>query len=106
MKIGQPADIPNTAAASVSPAAAKAAQPNNTAAPTSNAASPAGVAVTVSTAARALDQAAKSDVAEVDMDKVNAVRSAIEQGTFKVNPEAIADKLLANAQELLDRTRR
>ncbi len=27
--------------------------------------------------------------------------AAIAGGTFKVNPEAIADKLIANAQELL-----
>lgn len=38
------------------------------------------------------------------MAKVEAVRSAIEQGTYVVNPEVIADKLLANAQEMLNRT--
>jgi negative regulator of flagellin synthesis FlgM len=38
------------------------------------------------------------------MDKVNAVRASIEQGTYVVNPEVIADKLLANAQEMLNRT--
>ena len=43
--------------------------------------------------------------ADVDMEKVSAVRTAIEQGTYVVDPQAIADKLLANAQELLDRTR-
>jgi len=32
-------------------------------------------------------------------------RREIEQGTYVVNPEAIADKLLANAKEMLDRTR-
>jgi negative regulator of flagellin synthesis FlgM len=37
----------------------------------------------------------------MDMDKVNAMTQAIQNGTFKVNPEAIADKLLANAQEML-----
>ena len=40
--------------------------------------------------------------AEFDADKVARHRSgAIAAGTFKINPEAIADKLIANAQELL-----
>jgi negative regulator of flagellin synthesis FlgM len=38
------------------------------------------------------------------MQKVAAVRSAIQDGSYVVNPEAIADKLLANAQEMLKRT--
>jgi negative regulator of flagellin synthesis FlgM len=36
-----------------------------------------------------------------DADKVQRVRDAIAGGTYKINPEAIADKLIANAQELL-----
>jgi negative regulator of flagellin synthesis FlgM len=47
-----------------------------------------------------LSSAQRTD-AEMDMDKVKAVAEAIQNGTFKVNPEAIADKLLANAQEML-----
>jgi negative regulator of flagellin synthesis FlgM len=39
------------------------------------------------------------------MDKVNAVRAAIQQGTYKINADAIAGKLLSNAQELLTRNR-
>ncbi len=64
----------------------------------------AGVAVTVSPLARALDQTDRVGIADVDMQKVESVRLAIEQGTYTVNPEAIADKLLANAQEMLNRT--
>ena len=41
----------------------------------------------------------------MDMTKVNAMRDAIRQGTFKVDAEAIADKLLGNAQEMLDQNR-
>ncbi len=60
--------------------------------------------VSVSGMAKAMglvsDAGADSDV---DMDKVNSVRTAIENGTYKVDAEAIADKLLSNAQELLRR---
>lgn len=41
-----------------------------------------------------------------DAAKVSAMSAAIREGRFVVNAEAIADKLLANAQELLDRNRR
>ncbi len=105
MKIGQSTDIPISGAAQTSPASTKIAQSGSGTAAATQGANPSGVAVTVSTAARSLDQVVKSSTAEVDMEKVNAVRSAIEQGTFKVNAEAIADKLLANAQEMLDRPR-
>ena len=36
-----------------------------------------------------------------DADKVDRVRQAISSGTYKINAEAIADKLIANAQDLL-----
>jgi negative regulator of flagellin synthesis FlgM len=38
---------------------------------------------------------------EFDAKKVTEVRAAISEGRFKVNPEAVADKLLASAAELL-----
>ena len=77
------------------------------AAATSNAAQTtrsAGVAVTVSTMARGLEKAARSDVADIDSQKVATVKAAIQDGSYVVNPEAIADKLLSNAQEMLNRT--
>ena len=60
----------------------------------------AGVAVTSSHLAVQARQASPSDV---DMKKVQSVRSAIEKKTYKVNAEAIADKMLANAEEILRR---
>jgi negative regulator of flagellin synthesis FlgM len=63
-----------------------------------------GVAVTVSTLARGLEKTGRADTADINSQKVASVRAAIEQGTFVVNPEAIADKLLSNAQEMLDRS--
>jgi negative regulator of flagellin synthesis FlgM len=38
-----------------------------------------------------------------DTAKVEKIAGAIRDGKFKVNPEAIADKLIANSQELLSR---
>jgi negative regulator of flagellin synthesis FlgM len=35
--------------------------------------------------------------------KVNSVKAAIDNGTYQVKPEVIADKLIANAKELLVR---
>jgi negative regulator of flagellin synthesis FlgM len=41
---------------------------------------------------------------EFDSAKVDRIAQAIRDGKFQVNHEAIADKLIANAQELLGRT--
>jgi negative regulator of flagellin synthesis FlgM len=38
-----------------------------------------------------------------DTAKVERIAQAIRDGKFKVNPEAIADKLIVNAEELLGR---
>ncbi len=105
MKIGQPSDNPisvNTTAAAVPSKGGQSAVSTANAAATKSTQS-AGVAVTVSTLARSLGVAKSGDTADIDMEKVKSVRAAIQQGTYKVDAEAIADKLLANAQELLDR---
>jgi negative regulator of flagellin synthesis FlgM len=41
-----------------------------------------------------------------DAAKVERITQAIRDGTFSINAGAIADQLIANAQELLDRTPR
>lgn len=62
----------------------------------------AGVSVTMSTQTRGLERAARSDsAADVDTKKVAAVKAAIQDGTYKVNAEAIADNLLSSSQEIL-----
>jgi negative regulator of flagellin synthesis FlgM len=97
MKIGSTPDIPGTGSTA---GVQKPAQPATTAvggaakAPAADAAEK----VTVSTLARSLE-AAEAD--GMDMEKVSAVKAAIAQGTYKINAEAIADRLLANAEELL-----
>jgi negative regulator of flagellin synthesis FlgM len=107
MKIGQPSDnqvsVSTTAQAAL-PKASQSASANATATAAKSTQS-AGVAVTVSSLARTLEASKRGEPADVDMAKVNSVRSAIQQGTFVVNPEAIADKLLSNAQEMLGRSR-
>lgn len=44
-----------------------------------------------------------SEEGSFDADKVNRISQAIADGKFTVNADAIADKLIANAQELLSR---
>lgn len=44
-----------------------------------------------------------SDAENFDAAKVERMSQAIASGTFQVNPEVIADKLIANAQEVLGR---
>jgi negative regulator of flagellin synthesis FlgM len=36
-----------------------------------------------------------------DAGKVSSIKEAIDNGTYQVNPEVIADKLISNAKELL-----
>jgi negative regulator of flagellin synthesis FlgM len=108
MKIGPSPDNSLRVATTTQPApqkGGKSASSTGTAA-AANGTQAAGVAVTVSTLARTLEAAANGDAEEFNAEKVNAVRTAIQQGTYKVNAEAIADKLLANAQEMLDRSRK
>ncbi len=110
MKIGQTPD--NSIQIQLGNAAAtqKAGQNANASAAASSGATQstrsAGVAVTVSTLARGLEKTGRNEGADIDMQKVASVRAAIEDGTYVVNPEAIADKLLSNAQEMLNRTTR
>ena len=44
--------------------------------------------------------------AELDAAKVERISQSIAEGRFKVNAEVIADKLIANAQELLGKVQR
>ncbi|WP_313316190.1 flagellar biosynthesis anti-sigma factor FlgM [Pulveribacter sp.] len=66
------------------------------------AAAGAGVPVTLSSNVRAVEPGRQS--ADFDAAKVKAVKAAIENGTFRVDAEAVADKLLANAFETLSRS--
>lgn len=107
MKINSPLDNPvvhssNVASttAKIGPAASALAKPA-----ASKGAQSAGVAVTVSSAARSLESGSAGETPDVDTAKVNAVRASIANGTYTINAEAIADKLLSNAKEMLTRNR-
>lgn len=62
--------------------------------------SEASAKVALSPAARLLTEAA-ADGGGFDSAKVERIAQAIRDGRFAVNAEAIADKLISNAQELL-----
>ena len=63
-----------------------------------------GVQVTLSSTTQALSGPGNgNDV--FNADKVEAMKQAIASGTFQVNAEAIADKMLANAAEMLNASR-
>jgi negative regulator of flagellin synthesis FlgM len=65
--------------------------------------SSAGTTVALSSTASSLLQEAGS-TPEFDAAKVQRISQAISEGRFTIDASAIADKLIANAQELLDRT--
>lgn len=93
----KPTERPATPAAGAGRSAGKAQGAN---------ASPAsGVTVTLSPQSQTLGvQGTSSDT--FDSGKVEAMKTAIANGSFQVNAEAIADKLLANASEMLSASRR
>ena len=101
MKIGNSAEKPaptpvgnsTTAAANAS---APAAAPTAVAIP---AEADASARIELSSTAAAL--LTQGTTAEFDAEKVARISQAIEGGTFKIDPGAIADKLISNAQELL-----
>ena len=101
MKIGNTPDK----AASVAP------RNSTTPAATGEADKAAPVATTDPSAKVALSNTAStllsgSGSAEFDAAKVERISQAIVEGKFKINADVIADKLIANAQELLGKTQR
>jgi len=106
MKIGHPADKPLPAPAVGTPAASAEAARSTPAQP-AGAAGAAGVdaSATVALSSTASTLLSTGSTGEFDADKVARIAGQIAEGSFKVHPEAIADKLIANAQELLSKVR-
>ena len=99
MKIGHPADKPVAAGTPADGGTAKAGPAHGAAAPTAAAAADPSATVALSSTAATLLSGGASG--EFDAEKVARMSAAIASGDFKINAEAIADKLIANAQELL-----
>ncbi len=55
----------------------------------------------VALSSQAALSAAEASRADFDSEKVERIAQAIRDGKFQINAEAIADQLIANAQELL-----
>jgi negative regulator of flagellin synthesis FlgM len=102
MKIGNPAEKRNVAAADNSATPAKAAA--DAAKPQAGTVADPSAKVELSSSAASL--MAGSSSADFDAEKVSRISQAIEDGSYKVNAEVIADKLIANAQEVLGKVQR
>lgn len=105
MKIGSPAEkpaVPNTAATPATPATPS--NPRAAAEVAAHAQQPAEASaqVALSTTAAKLLSGAGGAAGEFDAEKVARISDAIERGEFKINAEVIADKLIANAAEVLN----
>ena len=102
MKIG-----PSTAGIQTETAAAAASQtPPTRAVDPAAAGRPAGIAadgakLELSSTATTMLAGSAGSSADFDAAKVDRISRAIADGSFKVNPEAIADRLISNAEELL-----
>ena len=101
MKIGNPADTPPVAPVAAGRTDSGNASGKTTAATPEQPAEPSAQVEISSTAASLMS--VQGSGAEFDAEKVARISQAIADGSFTVNPEAIADKLLANAQELLSK---
>ena len=105
MKIGQPAPAIQEQAPSATTAGGRAA-PQEQAAGTIAAGTGSSAKVELSNTAAALISGIKGAPAEIDTAKVARISQAIADGSFKIDAEAIADKLIANAQEVLGSVKR
>ncbi|MDQ2733741.1 MAG: flagellar biosynthesis anti-sigma factor FlgM [Pseudomonadota bacterium] len=106
MKIGHPADKPVALPAAGTPAvAAEATKTGHAAAAAVPVAGNADASAQVALSSTASTLLSGGTSSEFNADKVTQVSQSIAGGTYKVNPETIADKLIANAQELLSKAR-
>lgn len=107
MKIG-PQELPvkasQTAVINTSKDKGPASLPPTASATAQAKASDVGVSVSVSALAKSMEKPEVSAPGDIDTGKVATVKKAIQDGTYQVNPEAIADRMLQDAQDMLRRT--
>ena len=77
-----------------------------TSATASSASGEASAQVAISSTASSLLQGVNESNADFDADKVGRVSRALADGSYVVNAEVIADKLISNAKELLTNAQR
>ncbi len=109
MKIGHIGEktAATPAAANGTTAAADSAKATATAAATSSASaipSKADPSAKIAISSEATQLLSKQGSSDFDAEKVARISQQIENKTFKINPEAIADKLISNAKEVLTKT--
>jgi negative regulator of flagellin synthesis FlgM len=97
MKIGNPADKPSVVGP-VGPARTQPGETAKTQGTPAHASDPSAKVELSNTAASLLSGGANS---EFDADKVARIAQAITDGKFEINAEKIADRLIANAHEVL-----
>ena len=98
MKIGNPADKPAPApGACTGPVAAH----GHASTPASAIPTTADQSATIELSSTAATLLSSGTTSEFDAEKVARISKSIDDGTFSINPEAIADKLIANAHEAL-----
>lgn len=94
MKIGNPSDKP---VGGIGPRTEGASSANSSGKTSATGSASESAKVTLSTVASGL----MSVEGEFDAEKVSSIKQAIDNGTYKINPEVIADKLISNARDLL-----
>jgi len=101
MKIGHSAEKPAPPAAPAAVAATNGSATAAVAVGTTAIPAQADASATIALSSTASTLLTDGTTAEFDAEKVARISKSIEDGSFKINPEAIADKLISNAQELL-----
>ncbi len=104
MKIGQP--VPGIQEQTPSALPTGRATPEEQASRVPAAAEGGSAKVELSSTAASLLSSNHGVPAEIDGAKVARISQAIADGSFKIDAEAIADKLIANAQEVLSSVKR
>ena len=105
MKIGHPANKPHAAPAAGTAAPATDVAKTTTEHKHASAAAAPDPSTTVALSSTASSLLSGSSSADFDGAKVAQISGAISGGTYKINPVAIADKLISNAQELLGKVK-